>query len=398
MKARFLILLTLAGFLAITSCQKEDNVKIANDEILNSELIDPFNGTDIQDQYIVVLNENTNKFAAAGEASYNDRVNEVKSFAESMIRTKSGSTFEVKQAFAEAIKGFSVKMTKENLELLQNDNRVKYIETDKYVIIPYKGKPGGGGTSTVQEVPYGISRVGTRDGSGKVAWIIDSGIDLDHPDLLVDVARSKDFTGSRSGPEDENGHGTHCAGTVAALDNQIGVIGVAAGATVVAVRVLDRRGSGSYSGVIAGVDYVAATAKSGDAANMSLGGPVSQALDDAVKAAANKGIRFALAAGNESEDADNHSPARANGNNIYTVSAMDVNDNWAYFSNFGASVDYCEPGYSVYSTYKGGGYTTMSGTSMASPHMCGILLFGNPSTDGYVNGDPDGNADPIGVL
>jgi len=396
MKTKLFILMAMAGSLVFTSCQKEDNVKIPANETTDLELVSSLNGTVIPDQYIVVLNDNTVKLKSASEASYDERVNEVKQLAGSMIRTKSTS-YQVKQGFAEAVKGFSVVMSKEDLAQLQNDDRVKYIEQDKYVVLPY-AKPGSGGGSTVQQVPYGIARVGTRDGSGKTAWIIDSGIDLDHPDLNVDLAKSKDFTGSRNGAEDENGHGTHCAGIVAAKDNSVGVIGVAAGASVVAVRVLDRRGSGSYSNVIAGVDYVAATAKSGDAANMSLGGPVSTALDDAVKAAASKGIKFALAAGNESDDADNHSPARANGNNIYTISAMDSNDNWAYFSNFGASVDYCEPGYSVYSTYKSGGYATLSGTSMAAPHMCGILLFGNPSTDGHVNGDPDGNPDPIGVL
>jgi subtilisin family serine protease len=199
-----------------------------------------------------------------------------------------------------------------------------------------------------------------------------------------------------SSPNDQNGHGTHVAGTVAAIDNDFGVIGVAAGATVVAVRVLDRRGSGSYSGVIAGVDYVAANFASGDAANMSLGGPVSQALDDAVVAAGEAGLKISLAAGNESDDANAHSPARANGNGIYTVSAMDSNDNWAYFSNFNnPPVDFCAPGVAVYSTYKDGGYASLSGTSMAAPHVCGLLLLGNVGTDGTVNGDPDGSPDPI---
>lgn len=105
-----------------------------------------------------------------------------------------------------------------------------------------------------------------------------------------------------------------------------------------------------------------------------------------------------MAAGNESDNANNHSPARANGINLYTVSACDINDNWAYFSNYGnPPIDFCAPGVSIYSTYKGDSYTTMSGTSMAAPHVCGLLLLtnGNVKTDGYVNGDPDGNPDPI---
>jgi subtilisin family serine protease len=129
---------------------------------------------------------------------------------------------------------------------------------------------------------------------------------------------------------------------------------------------------------------------------MSLGGPVSAALDTAVlNASAN--VKFALAAGNESEDALNHSPGRVNGANIYTISASDSNDAWAYFSNYGTPVDFAEPGVSIRSTYKGSGYATLSGTSMASPHAAGLLLLGNIANGGTVSGDPDGDPDVIGV-
>jgi subtilisin family serine protease len=186
------------------------------------------------------------------------------------------------------------------------------------------------------------------------------------------------------------------AGTIAALNNNIGVIGVAPGATVIPIKVLDSRGSGSYSGVIAGVDHVAAYGSAGDVANMSLGGPTSDALDSAILSAAENGIIFALAAGNESSDANTSSPARVNGANIVTISAMDSNDNFASFSNYGnPPVDYAAPGVAVNSTWKDGGYNSISGTSMASPHAAGVLLLGPASTDGTVNGDPDGTADPI---
>ena len=250
-----------------------------------------------------------------------------------------------------------------------------------------------------QETPWGIARVnGGVAGTYASAWVIDTGLDFTHPDLNVDTVRSRSFLSRDTSPVDQNGHGTHVAGTIAAYDNAIGVIGVAPGAKVVAVRVLDRRGSGSNSGVIAGVDYVAQNGRAGDVANMSLGGGVSQALDDAVVAAAAGGVRFALAAGNESEDANNHSPGRANGPNVFTVSAFSVGDKWASFSNFGnPPIDFSEPGVSIKSTWLSGGYNTISGTSMATPHLAGLLLTGAVSSGGTVAGDPDGNPDTIGV-
>lgn len=169
-----------------------------------------------------------------------------------------------------------------------------------------------------------------------------------------------------------------------------------------AVRVLDRRGSGSTSGVIAGINYVATYGQPGDVANMSLGGGVSQSLDQAVVDAAAGGVRFALAAGNEGDDANNHSPARANGPNVFTISAIDINDTLASWSNYGnPPVDFAEPGVSIKSTWTGSGYNTISGTSMATPHFAGILLWhttGSVPTDGRINGDRDGNPDYVGVV
>ena len=199
-------------------------------------------------------------------------------------------------------------------------------------------------------------------------------------------------------PEDDNGHGSHCAGIVAAKDDTIGVIGVAAGAEVVPVKVLDRRGFGPWSVIIAGIDYVASTAVPGDVANLSLGGSIYEPVDLAVINLGDAGIYVSLAAGNSRKDANNYSPARVNGENIYTVSACDKYDVWAYFSNYGnPPIDFCAPGVYVYSTYKNGGYATMSGTSMSAPHVSGLLLItnGNVSYDGYVINDPDGNPDPI---
>ncbi|MBB3861857.1 subtilisin family serine protease [Novosphingobium hassiacum] len=268
-------------------------------------------------------------------------------------------------------------------------------------------RPGGGGGATSETTPVGITRVGgglaTYTGTGR-AFVIDSGVDLTHPDLVVSTTLSRNFVSRETSPNDLNGHGSHVAGTIAAKKgNSLGVVGVAPGATIIAVRVLDRRGSGAYSDVIAGVDYVATpgVGRPGDVANMSLGGPVSTDLDTAVINASNSsGVIFALAAGNETDDANNHSPARADGPNIYTIAAVNASDTFASFSNYsviGDPVDFAEPGVSILSTWKDGGYNTISGTSMATPHMAGILLYGRPGTSGQSSAAPNGVRFPIGI-
>ena len=205
--------------------------------------------------------------------------------------------------------------------------------------------------------------------------MIATGIDFSHPDLNVVRARAALPRWWYHAGRPER-HGTHVSGTIAARDNTIGVIGVAPGALVVAVRVLDRRGSGSNSGVIAGVDYVAANGRPGDVANMSLGGGVSAALDTAVVNASAGGVRFALAAGNESDNANNHSPARANGPNVYTVSAFSTGDRWASIPTSQPADRLCRPGSAIKSTWLNGGYNTISGTSMATPHLAACCLPG----------------------
>ncbi|MDF1549197.1 MAG: S8 family peptidase [Bacteroidales bacterium] len=390
MKKIFLSVLALS-FL-VFSCQKENELAV-NDQTSPEEAI-------IDGQYIVVFNQTS--FKSFSTETYEKRMSVVREEAKVMLTKHNIAENVVRNTYGTVLRGFCANLTKSEVEELRNDASVKYIVEDKIFtlgIVKITGKPVP--VPPAETIPYGILRVGYGSGIGKTAWIIDTGVDLDHPDLTVDASRGYDFINNDAFADDDNGHGSHCAGTVAAKDNDIGVVGVAAGATIVPVKVLDRRGSGAYSVIIAGVDFVATNAQPGDAANMSLGGGVYEPIDEAVYNASQKGIYFALAAGNESDDANNHSPARVNGPNIWTISAMDVNDNWAYFSNYGnPPIEYCMPGVNIFSTYKSGGFTTMSGTSMAAPHMCGVLLMtnGNPSTDGYVNGDPDGNPDPIAHL
>lgn len=392
--------------IALFGCQKEEQISTDDleqeKEITN--LIEYQTGDVIPGQYIVVLDGDNTKKANWEKLEYKTKRSLMIEEAEVVLKRNSITGKEINHVFSSMIQGFSTNLSKDEAAQLENDNQVKYIEKDRFVILgppPGVGPPSDddGDDTGGQETPWGIERVnGGVDGSGKVAWIIDTGIDLDHPELNVDNTRSYSvFTQGRDkDPDDNNGHGSHVAGTVAAIDNEEGVVGVAAGATVVAVKVLDAKGSGDYSGVIEGVDYVGANGEAGDVANLSLGGPTSDALDEAVLNASANGIHFSIAAGNDGDDANNYSPARVNGEYVYTISAMDNTDYWASFSNYGnPPVDYCAPGVDIKSTWKDGGYNTISGTSMAAPHAAGVLLLGNVSTDGYVSGDPDGDPDPI---
>ncbi len=323
-------------------------------------------------------------------------------------RSANAAGAKVKFTYERTIRGFAVNAAPQAVANMQAKNpRIAYCEQDQVysTSAPPPGKgpgkggdDGGSGSGPAQTTPWGITRVGGgQTGATGRAFVIDSGVDLDHPDLNVNVGLSANFTRDKNA-DDGNGHGTHVAGTIAAIDNDIGVIGVAPGVEVIGIKVLDRRGSGSTSGVIAGIEYAASLANSNDVANMSLGGGFSQALNDAVIAAAQGGLRFAVAAGNESTSATTKSPASANHPNIYTISSFAQGDNWSSFSNYGnPPVDYAEPGSSIFSTYSGGGYATLSGTSMASPHAAGLLLLGGLRSGGTVNGDPDGNPDTIGI-
>lgn len=388
--------------LAVVAISCQDNIEqplLEND----FELLESQRGTIIPGSYIVVLNPSSINFRKDG--SYAEVNAFARKNAESLLMKYKISSDKLEYAFGSALDGFAVKLSDSEFSALSQDPSIAYIEADQIVTIS-QGRPGGGNgggggsTSPSQTIPYGITRVGggqTFTGSKK-AWVIDTGIQMNHPDLNVDqtIGYSAFTKGKDASLDDGNGHGTHVAGTIAAINNDIGVVGVAAGAVVVSIKVLDSRGSGSNAGVIAGVDYVAANASSGDVANMSLGGGASTALDNAVLAAANNGIKFVVAAGNSGANANNFSPARVNGPNIFTISAMNNTDTWASFSNFGnPPVDYCAPGVGINSTWISSGYRAISGTSMAAPHAAGVLMWGNPSTDGFVKNDPDGNPDPI---
>ena len=248
-------------------------------------------------------------------------------------------------------------------------------------------------------VTWNIKRVGYGDGTGKTAWIIDTGIDLDHPDLNVDVARSKSFISGETSADDGNGHGTHVAGIIGGKNNSFGVLGVASGAKLISLRVLNDEGEGSLSGIIQALSYININARAGDVVNMSLGEEVnSPTLNQQVQYTASRGILISIAAGNDGEAASKYSPGNANGDNIVTVSAVDSLDHFASFSNFGNDVvDYAAPGVRILSTFSNGRYAYLSGTSMAAPHVAGLLLLRgrNLKIAGTAINDPDGAPDPI---
>ncbi|MEL6343631.1 MAG: S8 family peptidase [Myxococcota bacterium] len=234
------------------------------------------------------------------------------------------------------------------------------------------------------EVTPDIIRIGGPVGNGNYSdvhvAVIDTGIDGDHPDLnVVGVFDAVGIsTPNDANDGDPNGHGTHVAGTIAALADGSGVAGVAPGASLHAVRVLGTDGSGYYSDIIAGIEYVLDNPQI-RVVNMSLGGPLSSATDplrDAIQELLNAGVIVCIAAGNESQDTANVAPAGYDDGVI--VSAYDASngsDNgFAWFSNFGDEVDIAAPGVQIYSTWPGGGYEALDGTSMATPHVAGAAV------------------------
>lgn len=300
--------------------------------------------------------------------------------------------------YQHALKGMSVWMQEGQLNALKQDPRIAYVVEDMVRSID------------AQSIPTGIQRIfantnpeiaidGVDDYRVDVdVAVIDTGVDFQHPDLNVvggvNCYNWWPFSASCvSGGDDDHYHGTHVAGTISALDNGDGVVGVAPGARIWAVKVLSSSGSGYSSQIIAGIDWVTAHADTIEVANMSLGGSgFSQAEYDAIQGAVNAGIAFAVAAGNDDADANNYSPGGFD--NVLSVSALadfdgipgglgastcrtDQDDTLADFSNWGSQIDVAAPGVCILSTYpiEQGTYGTISGTSMASPHAAGSLAL-----------------------
>jgi subtilisin len=291
--------------------------------------------------------------------------------------------------------GFIARLTQNQVLALKQDQDVELVEHDRVI----KLDNGCFELVSPSSVQWGVRRTGVGDGTGKRVWIIDTGVDTDHPDLDVDTILSKCFVNNETSVEDNNGHGTHVAGIIGALNNSIGVVGVASGVKIIALKALNNDGEGSTSQLIRALNYVGQNARPGEVVNMSLGtDTISPSLDNAVLTLAEKGILFSIAAGNESQKASLSSPGRVNHPNVFTVSAIDSLGRFASFSDFGNDVvDLAAPGVRIVSTYSKGRYAQLSGTSMAAPHVAGILVIEgkNIHTRGVALNDPDGVPDGI---
>ncbi|MFM6966648.1 MAG: S8 family serine peptidase [Rhodoluna sp.] len=280
----------------------------------------------------------------------------------------------VGRTYSHIFKGAVAKMTAKQAAAWAKRSTVASVEVDAMAEIQTSEVGATWGIDRIDQatLPLSFSYDYTNTGSGVTAFVIDTGIYAANADFGGRVAAGYTAVTDGNGTVDCNGHGTHVAGTIGS-----NTFGVAKAVTLVPVRVLDCSGSGSYSNVIAGLDWVAANYVAGTpaVANLSLGGPTSSTLDSAINNLINRGVTVVVAAGNSAADACTSSPARVP--NAITVAASDNNDQFAYFSNFGSCVDLEAPGVNITSTWMGSttAVNTISGTSMASPHVAGVVAL-----------------------
>lgn len=350
-KALLTVSLGIVSSLTISSAGYSDSGKVVGLNATNR----------IPGQFIVVMKKPD--YAVRADNSF-----AVQSFASYV---QSSYQLTVTQQFSSALAGFVVQGALSEIEQLAQDPEVDFIEADQVMSI----------NASQNNATWGIDRVDARagrdglynyaaTGEGVHTYIVDTGVLGTHQEFTGRMGEGFSAISDGRGPDDCNGHGTHVAGTVAGSQ-----YGVAKDAFVHAVRVLDCNGSGSNSGVIGGVEWVAKNAELPAVANMSLGGGASAALDQAVASAIRAGVVFVVAAGNSNADACQSSPARAPA--AITVGSTDRNDRRSSFSNFGRCLDIFAPGSDITSAWVGGDTRTrtISGTSMAAPHVAGAVAL-----------------------